>query len=258
MIPLHLKGVGVSLRGREILRDITLAVQPGGMTALVGPNGAGKSTLLRASLGLVPLSSGEILLQGRNLTAVPLRERARLLAYLAQGHHAIWPIRVRRLVGLGRLPYRGWSRRAAAMEDALVEAAMARCGVMGLADRTVDTLSGGEKARVMLARALAVGAEVLLVDEPIAALDPRHQLEVMAQLRMIARGGTAVVCVLHDLQMAARFCDRVAVLAQGRIVVAGPPETALSPDVLRPTYGIETVKIQIRGQQLPVAWEVTD
>ncbi len=258
MTVLELKGVSVSLRSRQVLRDISFQLRPGSLMALVGPNGAGKSTLLRATLGLVALQSGSVLLRGQDLTKIPMQARARNMAYLAQGHHAVWPIRVRRLVALGRLPHRNAARRTSPEDDAIVDRVMAQCGVAELSDRTVDTLSGGEKARVMLARALAVEAQVLLVDEPIAALDPRHQLEVMIQLHRIAQAGAAVVCVLHDLQIAARFCNHVMVLADGALIEQGPPLTALAPAVIRRTYGVEVATVEIGGENTLIPWSLSD
>lgn len=249
-------GVSVDLNRRRVIDGVTLSLRPGRMMALVGPNGAGKSTLLRAALGLLPLAAGQITLDGTPVSRLEARARARQIAYLPQGHQAIWPVPVARIVALGRLPHRAAFAPASTQDAAAVALAMARAEITDFAARAVCDLSGGERARVMLARALAVEAGILLADEPVAALDPRHQLQVMTLLRGIADAGTAVICVLHDLGLAARFCDEVAVLDDGRLTAAGPPETALSPEVLRRTYGIEPYLARHEGQPVILPWDV--
>lgn len=253
---LEFSEVSVDLSRRRVVEGFSLTVPPGRLMALVGPNGAGKSTLLRAALGLLPLAGGQIALDGTPISRLDARDRARRIAYLPQGHQAVWPVPVARIVGLGRLPHRSAFAPASTQDAAAVDLAMARADVADLAARPVSELSGGERARVMLARALAVEAGVLLADEPVSALDPRHQLQVMALLRRIADDGTAVVCVLHDLGLAARFCDHVAVLDLGRLTAVGPPETALSPEVLRRTYGIKPYVGRHEGQPVLMPWDV--
>lgn len=253
---LEFTDVSIDLSRRRVVEGFSLAVAQGRLIALVGPNGAGKSTLMRAALGLLPLAAGRITLDGTPISRLDARLRARRIAYLPQGHQAVWPVPVARIVGLGRLPHRSAFASASAEDAAAVDLAMTRADVTDLADRPVTELSGGERARVMLARALAVEAGVLLADEPVSSLDPRHQLQVMALLRRIADDGTAVVCVLHDLGLAARFCDYVAVLDLGRLSAAGPPEAALSPEVLRRTYGIEPYVARHEGQPVLLPWDV--
>ncbi|MFB2532053.1 ABC transporter ATP-binding protein [Paracoccus sp. p4-l81] len=253
---LTLEDVCVDLHRKRVIDKVSLTIQPGQMMALVGPNGAGKSTLLRAALGLIGLAGGAVRLDGRPLAQFDTQERARRVAYLPQGHQTVWPVPVARVVGLGRLPHRGPFAAASPADAAAVAQAMAQTDITHLADRPVSALSGGERARVLLARALAVGAGVLLADEPISALDPRHQLEVMALLRAAADSGTAVVCVLHDLGLAARFCHSVAVLDHGRLVAEGPPDTALSPAILRGVYGVEPYSARHEQQPVLIPWRV--
>ena len=186
----------------------------------------------------------------------PARELARRIAYLAQGHTAHWPMSVEKLVRLGRLPHhRGW-RGPDPGDTAIVEQVMAATDVTRLWDRTVGTLSGGERVRVMLARALAVEAPTLLVDEPVAALDPYHQLQVMAVLRETAHRGTAIVAVLHDLTLAARFCDRLLLLEGGRLLAEGKPRTVLTEQNLAAAFQVTTLRGQHLGQDYVVPWSL--
>lgn len=256
MSGLVLDGVSVDLHRRRVVEGVSLAVPPGRMTALVGPNGAGKSTLLRAALGLVGLAAGTVRLDGQPLARLGATARARAVAYLPQGHQTVWPLAVERVVMLGRLPHRGALAAPGPADTAAVARAMAETDVTHLARRPVSALSGGERARVLLARALAVEARVLLADEPVAALDPRHQLQVMALLRRAAAGGAGVVVVLHDLGLAARFCDHVAVMDGGRLVAEGPPEDALTPDLLGRVYGITPFAARHEGQPVLVPWSL--
>jgi iron complex transport system ATP-binding protein len=239
MTDLVVEGLDVNLEARPILRGVGFAARAGELIGLIGPNGAGKTTLLRAIGQLTPARAGTASWDGRPLRALDDRERARTLAYLPQGHAIHWPLTVRRLVGLGRLPRLGPFGRATAQDEQAVERAMAAADVLALADRLTSTLSGGERARALLARALAVEAPVLLADEPTASLDPYHALEIMALLRRQADDGALVVVVMHDLGLVARFCDRVALIDQGRLVCEGPPRDALTPARLREVYRIE-------------------
>ncbi len=178
--------------------------------------------------------------------------RARALSYLAQDGAAHWAVTVETLVGLGRLPHLGPWRGPSAGDRAAVARALAACDVTNLADRPVDRLSGGERARVLLARALAVEARVLLADEPVAGLDPAHALDVMAVLRARARDGAGVIAVMHDLTTAARHCDRLALLAHGRVIADGPPERVLDDDNLAHAYGIRVHRGTADGQPFVV------
>lgn len=228
----------VRIGARTILDDVTLSVGAGEFVGLVGPNGAGKTTLLRLLAGLIVPSAGRVVLHGRPLGAVSRDERARRVAALFQGAGIGWPMRVREIVALGRLPH----RRAFAGEDAADQAAIARAmastQIDHLADRVEPTLSSGERMRVLLARALAVEAEMLLADEPITALDPAHQLDAMAMLRTVSHAGAGVIAVLHDLTLAARFCDRLVVMNEGRIVADAPPAAALDDGLLHRVFGV--------------------
>lgn len=232
----------VRLQDRPILDGISVSVGVGEFVGLVGPNGAGKTTLLRALAGLVPPSSGRVLLDGRPLFAISRDERARRLAVLVQSAGIGWPMRVSEVVALGRLPHRRTFTRPSETDHAAVARAMARADVAHLSERAEPSLSSGERMRVLLARALAVEAEILLADEPITALDPAHQLDAMSLLRGISRAGTGIVAVLHDLTLAARFCDRLVVLSEGQIVANAKPALALTDPLLRTAFGITALR----------------
>ena len=234
----------VRLGGRAILADVSFAAGRGEFVGLVGPNGAGKTTLLRALAGLVTPTSGTVSYDGRPLSAVPRDERARRVAALFQGEAVGWPMRVAEIVALGRLPHRRAFAGLGPADRSAITRAMTLTGVDHLAGRTGPTLSSGERMRVLLARALAVEAGMLLADEPITALDPAHQLDVMRLLRDTAHRGTGVVAVLHDLTLAARFCDRLVVVDRGRIGADDRPDAALSDQVLTDVFEIRAARGQ--------------
>lgn len=238
MVTIRLEQVGVALGGRAVVRDANIVFEPGTLTGIVGPNGAGKSTLARAMLALVP-HTGRILLDGEEVGALSRRGLARGVAYLPQGQTLHWPLSVGRLVELGRLPHLGPMSRIGENDAAAIERAMTRADILPLRDRIATELSGGERARVLLARALAAEAPALVVDEPLASLDPGHQIDVMELLQAESRAGRLVIAVLHDLTMAARYCDRLVLVDRGTIVVHGAPAEVLAPDNLRHVYGIE-------------------
>lgn len=241
------RGLTLTLDGRTVLADVTLDFVPGRVTALVGPNGAGKSTLLACLAGLRRPSAGSAFLDGNPVERLSPRDRARRIALLPQGGEVHWNVDVRTLVRLGRLP---WGRGAA--DDELVERAMTRTDVAHLAGRPVRHLSGGERARALLARALAVGAPWLLADEPLAGLDPLHQLEALDALREEAAGGAGVVLVLHDLTLAARTVDHIVVLHEGRVAADDRPEAALTPELAARVYGVQALAERLSNGALTI------
>lgn len=238
MTLLEASGITVAYGARRALDAVSLAAGRGALIGLLGPNASGKTTLLRALAGLVRPAEGTVRLDGEPLGALPPRARARRIAYLEQGAQCHWPLAARQVVALGRLAHTGpWSRQTPE-DDAAVGAAMARCEVETLADRPVTTLSGGEAARVLLARALAAEPALLLADEPVSHLDPYHQIGVMEVLRRLADDGAAVIAVLHDLGLAARYCDRLVLLAGGRVAADDWPGAVLTEETLAQVFGI--------------------
>ncbi|MCP1471064.1 iron complex transport system ATP-binding protein [Sphingobium sp. OAS761] len=248
MVTIRLDGVSARIGRRDVLHDISGLIAPGRLVGIIGPNGAGKSTLMRSILGLVPLSGGAITFDDRPIRQLSTRQIAQTIAYLPQGHMLHWPLSVTRLVTLGRLPHLGPLARPGARDMAAVKAAMHRADIGHLADRAATELSGGERARVMLARALAAEAPALAVDEPLASLDPGHQIDVMELLAAEARSGALVLAVLHDLTMAARYCDRLLLLDKGRLVADGSVNDVLREDRLRAVYGV-TSHIDLTSQR---------
>ncbi len=235
----------VTLKGRAVLAGVSLAAPAGEIIGVVGPNGAGKSTLLRTLAGLVAPRAGRVTLDGRDIAGWPRRNLARRLAYLPQDRIVHWPLAARAVVALGRLPHRG---TAAAAEDARAIAdAMRAMDVAALANRPVTELSGGERARVLVARALAQGGGAIIADEPTAGLDPAHTLVLFEHLARLAREGRTVIVALHDLSAAVRHCDSLLVMKAGAALASGPPRAVLTPELLAEAYGIEGRLADIDG-----------
>jgi iron complex transport system ATP-binding protein len=247
------ENLAVRFGDATILRDVGLSLRAGQIVGLIGPNGAGKTTLLRVLADLVAPSAGSVRYDGRTRREIRRNELARRLSFLAQGSDVHWPLRVEHIVGLGRLPHRRPFAGMSAEDHAAVERALTAADIGGLRLRTPSTLSGGERMRVLLARALAVEAEMLFADEPVAALDPLHQLRIMHLLRSTAHAGAGVVVVLHDLTLAARFCDRIVMLAGGRILLDGPP-SQLTDDLIAKTYGVASFRGEHGGQPFILPW----
>ncbi|MEZ5841267.1 MAG: ABC transporter ATP-binding protein [Hyphomicrobiales bacterium] len=228
--------LGVARGGARLIDDISLDIDGGAFIALVGPNGAGKTTLLRAIAALCA-HEGTVRLDDVEVATMAPRARARAFSYLEQGGGSHWPVTAREIVALGRMPHASGSVLSAA-DEAAIAAALAAADVAGFAGRRIDTLSGGERARVLLARALAVEAPVLLVDEPTAALDPRHQLAVFDILRTEAESGRIVIAAVHDLVLADRYADRIAIIDRGRLDCFCAPEEALTDARLARVFGL--------------------
>ena len=252
MVTIACRGLDVDLGRRRILSGIDLDLSAGALVGVIGPNGAGKSTLARAMLNLLPAAGGSVCVDGVDVAQLAPSDLARRIAYLPQGQELHWPLSVERLVGLGRLPHLAPYSRIDAADQTAIESAMRETGVTLLRDRIATELSGGERARVMLARALATEAPALVVDEPLASLDPGHQIEVMALLAGRARAGALVVVVLHDLAAAARYCDRLVLLDHGAIVGDGSPAEVLSDAALASVYGITAWRGEIGDMPLLV------
>ncbi len=241
---------------RTVLADASLSLRAGELCALCGPNGAGKSTLLRALIGLHPISSGRVSLGGDPLAILSRREIARRAALLPQDTPVELPLTVREVVALGRLPHLGRFEPEGQNDVAAVETALAATDVAGLADRSVAELSGGERQRVHLARALAQEAPLLLLDEPLAGLDLAHQLRALELVRASVQSGRAVLLAVHDLTLAARFCDRLVLVADGRVRADAPPAEVLTVDNLARWFGVRAeIRVDAGGRPLVVPVE---
>ena len=225
-----------------VVHDLTLTVDAGEVVALIGPNGAGKSTALRVAAGVLRPTSGHACLDGGDLLKLTPRERARRIAVVPQEGPALTGLTVREMVGLGRTPYTRALVGPTAQDRQAVDWALAAAGVESLAKRLVDELSGGERQRVILARALAQQPRLLLLDEPTANLDLHHQVAMLELVRALSREqGLAVLAAVHDLQLAALYCDRVALLREGHLVSHGTPEAVLTEPLLLETFGQRVV-----------------
>jgi len=235
--------VSVRYGARAALSEVSARFSAGAVTGIIGPNGAGKTTLLRAVLGLQPLAEGSIRILNKELAQWPRDGLARAAAYLPQGGEAKWPMLVEEVVMLGRLPHRPRFASPSAADLGAVREALERCDASQFAHRRMDELSAGERARVLFARALATGAPILLADEPAAFLDPAHQLRLMELLREEARRGGTVAVTLHDLPLAARHCDELVVLQQGRSAAEGDPAQALSDQALAEVFGVAALRV---------------
>jgi iron complex transport system ATP-binding protein len=257
MTGIRATGLSVSFGDLPAVSGVSFEAGPGALVGLIGPNGAGKTSLIRALADLVPFG-GTVAIGNTPARAIGRRAFARMVAYLAQSQPVHWPFSVRDLVALGRLPHRAAFQGLSAGDRAAVDKAMDLAAVTDLANRSVDTLSGGERSRVLLARALAVEAPILLVDEPIAALDPYHQIEIMEVLRAYAEAGALVIAVLHDLTLAERFCHRLLLLRGGRMLADGPPATVLVDENVRAAYHVAVIHHMHDGQRVTVPWERVD
>jgi len=224
---------------QDILRGISLAVSPGECVGILGPNGAGKSTLLRIIAGVLPASRGTVWLAGRRLQQWTVRERAQRLAFVPQHTRMTFPFRVREVVLMGRTPFlQRWHTEG--QEDLqIVDEAMTLTDIMHLAERDVTTLSGGEMQRVALARALAQQPAFLLLDEPTANLDLRHQVEILDVITRLAHSGVTILAAFHDLNLAAAYCSTLLLLSDGEVYADGPPATVLTAPTLRAVFDVE-------------------
>ena len=232
---------------REILHGLDVTFQAGTLTAVVGPNGAGKSTLLRALSGIASDISGEINISGTPIGNIGANRLARTVAYLPQDHHVSWPVAVRNVVALGRMPYVSSLSTLRAKDADRVDDAMQAMAVGHLGERPVTSLSGGELARVLVARLLAQDTEILLADEPAAGLDPAHGLALFEHFKRLSGRGCLVVVAMHDLSFAYRFCDQVLLLKEGRVVAFGATRDVLTRAQVAAAYGVDAAIGEVEG-----------
>lgn len=244
---LQVSEASLAVKGAVLLDRASLSLAPGELVVLLGPNGAGKTSLLRVALGLTAPDNGSALLRGEPAASLSSRDRARAVTYLPQMRDLAWPMRVRDVVALGRFAYGAAPERLGPADAEAVAQALAACDLDPLADRATDTLSGGELARVHIARALASQAPLMLADEPVASLDPRHQHSVMRLIRgFVDRGGGALV-VLHDLDLAALHADRLVWMADGRTVASGSVADTMTPHWIAAIYGVQAAVVERDG-----------
>ncbi len=232
MTLLSLSDLSVRLRGRDVLGGVTFDIGPGEVVGLIGPNGAGKTTLMRAALGLLPARGHS------SLAALPPRARARAAAWMPQAREIAWPVSVETLVTLGRIPHMAGGQRPTPADVAAVDRALAAMGLESFRHRTATRLSGGEQARALIARALAQDTPLVVADEPIAGLDPAHQISTMKSFARIADEGRATLVSIHDLGLAARHCTRLVLLDGGRVAADGPPGEVLTPARLAEVFHV--------------------
>ncbi|EMY32523.1 cobalamin/Fe3+-siderophore ABC transporter ATPase [Arthrobacter crystallopoietes BAB-32] len=243
---MNLRGAGLAYRagGKLILDGVDCAVPAGTVTGLLGPNGSGKTSLLQLLAAVAAPNAGSVLLDGSDLRRLPRKERARRLALVEQSAATDLPLTVLDAVLLGRLPYRSLLAGTSGEDLDIARRCLADVGLDAFADRRYSTLSGGERQRVQLAKALAQEPDVLLLDEPTNHLDINAQLSAMELVRNLAAGGVAVLAALHDINIAAAYCDQVIVLHQGRVAAAGPTDGVLTPALIRRVYGVDAVVLE--------------
>lgn len=249
---LDVKSLSVSYGNRRVLHDISFDLRPGSILAVIGPNGAGKTTLIRALSGIIPVESGEISVQGRLLNRLPVSERARWMAVVPQARNLPPAFSAWETVLLGRTPHLNWLGQVSSRDEAIARQAMERTQTLDLAGRLVGELSGGEQQRLLLARALAQAAPILLLDEPTSHLDLQFQLILLDQVRSLARQeNLAVLVVLHDLNLAARYADRAALIVHGELRALGPAHEVLTPELLSPAYHVPLEILRAGPGNLP-------
>lgn len=253
-LQLRVSAINVIRRKRHILKDVDLDLRTGEVLGLIGANGSGKSTLLKSILGFLPVKDGTIEIQGKVMQDYSPTALARKVAYLAQENECRWPLTVARIVALGRMPHQTAWQSLTDKDWEIVQQAMRTVEVEYLAHRTITRLSGGERRRVLFARALASEPDILFADEPTSGLDPFHQLHLMELLRKLSRMGKSVVVVLHDLTHASRFCDRLVLLREGEVLASGNASEVLSPKHLEAAYSIKTVLFKNGCDEAVVPW----
>lgn len=238
------QGVSLIRSGQALVSDVDLTVQPGELVGLIGPNGAGKSTLLNILGGLLQCDQGEIHLGQTPLSQVGKQSRAKTIGFVEQSGPVNWPLSVERVVSLGRRPHLGAWQSLSEEDHLAIESALSATDLVHLRMQEATTLSGGERTRMMLARALSAEPTILLTDEPIATLDLGHQLQTMELLREFAGADRSCLVVLHDLSLAARYCDRLYLMEKGSIAAHGRPATVLSVDNIKTVYKVEVEHIR--------------
>lgn len=253
---LEVENLWVQLNGGNIIKGVSLHIGEGEFVGLIGPNGAGKSTLLKALFGLVR-RSGMVSFAGQDSSTMQSSQRAQVASYLPQERDIHWPVDVERLVGLGRSQMRASFAPPSEQDQRAIETAMEQMDIADLRKRPATTLSGGERARVLIARVLAQETPLILADEPTSGLDPSHQIALMSCFSSLAAGRRSVVCCLHDLSLAARWCHRIIVIDNGRITADGTPSEVLTAEMMRTVYGVNAYVSEFQSELVFLPWNLS-
>ena len=254
---LHVKSLFVDYGPRKILQDIHFHLEPGNILAVIGPNGAGKSTLIRALSGVVPVSSGQIRYKDRDLININIEQRSRLIAVVPQAGHVPPAFTAWETVLLGRTPYLNWLGQSSEMDFEKVKQAMKKTSTTDLSHRIIGELSGGEQQRVLLARALAQDAPILLMDEPTTHLDLKYQINLLDQVQSLVKNDQiSALIAMHDLNLVSRFADQIAILVEGKIMAYGTPKEVLQSDLLSEAYQIPLEVLQTNVTRTPLVLPV--
>lgn len=254
---LKIDNISLELGGASILTDVSATLNKGEIVGLVGPNGAGKSSLLRSILGLVKIKNGSIIIDDKNIDEMTLKERAQKMAYAAQGSPVYWPLTVEHIVGLGRVPHLNPWQKLTVDDQLIIDYAIDRTDCSHLRERSVTSLSGGERARVLLARVLATQAAYILADEPVAALDPAHQLQVMDILKNLTSSDYGVMVVMHDLGLAQRYCNRIIMLNDGNMLGQDKPDVILNDENLASVFAVRASRLTSDGESFLVTHKLS-
>lgn len=252
---LEATALSIKFANKTILDDIDFSMNAGELIGIIGSNGSGKTTLLRTLSGMLPENNNKVQFLGRSLSDYNRKKLAQKMAYLPQGNESHWSITVENLVMLGRLPHRKPWQGCSDLDKKIVQKVLQDCDVSQFTNTTVDTLSGGERARVFLSRALAVEPQLLLVDEPIAGLDPGYQLDVMQKFRQLSNSGMGIICVIHDLTLAGRYCHKLLMLGGQKIISYGKPDQVLSSENLARCFNIKVHKGEAEGHAFVIPIE---
>ncbi|MSR78033.1 MAG: ABC transporter ATP-binding protein [Candidatus Omnitrophica bacterium] len=244
-----------SYEGTKILDEVDFDLNAGEMVGIIGPNGAGKSTLIRVLAGILHQNRGDIHYSSEAGKKIHGTELSRSISYIPQRQEIYWPLLVERTVALGRFPHLMSDQDLNEEDKRVVESAMEATGIVHLRDRPVNTLSGGERTLVLTARALAVEPKIILADEPVQGLDPNHELQVMEILHARVKSGCGAAVVLHHLNLAIRFCDRLFLLDRGKIRASGKPSDVLSSENLKQSYGIQAHRIEVGNDFFLLPWQ---
>jgi iron complex transport system ATP-binding protein len=244
---LEANDISVTFGDNKVLENVSFSVERGSLVGLVGANGSGKSSLLRSVLGIINSPTGNVVVDDQLTTEMTPRQIASKIAYAPQGAEIHWMLPVERLVAIGRTPHiAAWSKTTSA-DQAIIENALEVTDMLAFRHRIASTLSGGEKARALLARSIAVGAPYLLADEPVAALDPYHQLQVLDILKAMSQKDHGIVIVLHDLSLAQRYCDKIFLLHDGQVLAEGTPDEVFTDQRLEQAYGVRMARSEHNG-----------